>query len=454
MESVLHTIFYFIVAIGILVAFHEFGHFWVARKLGVKVLRFSIGFGKIVWRYQKNPQSTEYVLSAIPLGGYVKMLDEREAPVEKEELPFAFNQKPLIIRTAIVLAGPVFNLLLSVLLFWGVLMIGETGIKPIVGPVDEGTLAAQAGFQEGEEIVEINGKSTPTWLEAMNTLFTSAAANDEVINVEVLTPNGFVTYKNLVIPEDVAQKPELIYERLGLVPWIPELKPVIGTVLVGEPAEKAGLQVGDVIISADQQPIDRWMQWVEYVRARAGEEIAIVIERDGVHLPLKITPVAIETEQETNGRIGAAVMVPEDILESMQFLYKLGPADALKEAVGRTWYYSITTLKVLGSMLIGKASFDNLSGPISIAQFAGQTASMGIVPFLKFLALISISLGVINLLPIPVLDGGHLMFYAIEAIKGSPVSETIQIVFQQIGIAILMSLMVFATFLDIERVFG
>ena len=454
MESVLHTIFFFIVAIGILVAFHEFGHFWVARKSGVKVLRFSIGFGKIVWSYQKTPQSTEYVLSAIPLGGYVKMLDEREAPVEKEDLPFAFNQKPLIIRAAIVLAGPVFNLVLAVLLFWGGLMIGETGIKPIVGPVEEGTLAAQAGFQEGEEILEINGKSTPTWSETMGTLFTTAAASDHVIKVEVLGQNGFVTYKNLVIPEDVAQEPEIFYEKLGLVPWVPELKPVIGKVLAGDPAEKAGLQEGDLIISADNQPINRWMQWVEYVRIRAEKNISVVVERDGVNLPLQITPAAIETEQGTNGRIGAGVMVPEDLLESMQVLYKLGPVDALKEAVERTWYYSITTLKVLGSMLVGKASVENLSGPISIAQFAGQSASMGLVHFLKFLALISVSLGVLNLLPIPVLDGGHLMFYAIEAVKGSPVSEKIQIVFQQIGIALLMSLMMFAVFLDIERVLG
>lgn len=455
MESVLHTIFYFIVAIGILVAFHEFGHFWVARKSGVKVLRFSIGFGKVVWRYQKSSQSTEYVISAIPLGGYVKMLDEREGPVEKEELPYAFNRQSLMIRTAIVLAGPLFNLLLAVLLFWGALMIGEKGIRPIIGPVEAGTLAAEAGFQEGQEIVEVNGKSTPTWSETMGTLFsTAASSNDQLIEIGVLDQNDFVIYKNLSISGDVTEEPEKFFEELGLVPWVPPLEPVIGKIVSGEPAEKAGIQTGDLIISADKQPIDSWMQWVEYVRSRADQKISVVVEREGHVLSFDITPSAMETDQGTYGRIGAAVMVPEGLMESLQVVYKLGPIDAFKEALERTWFYSTTTIKVLGSMLIGNASVENLSGPIGIAQLAGQTADLGVVPFLKFLGLISVSLGVLNLLPIPVLDGGHLMFYAVEAIKGSPVSEKLQIVFQQVGIALLMSLMMFAVFLDIERVIG
>ncbi len=451
--EIMHTLFYFIIAIGILVAFHEFGHFWVARKTGVKVLRFSIGFGKVVWSWQKDKDSTEYVISAIPLGGYVKMVDEREEEVKPEDLPYAFNRQPLWVRSAIVAAGPVFNLILAILLFWCVFIIGETGMPPIIGPVPENTIAAEAGIQERDEILAVNGHQTPTWTEAISQIFEQAMTGKQQIELLVKTLDGMERQDILNIGAVDIEKPEEFYQRLGLKPWTPHIEPVIGKVLPGGAANEAGLKTGDVIISADGVKITDWMQWVKYVQERPDTPIKLLIERDGVQMELTITPKAVEQEGKTIGKIGAGVKIPEQLIESLKVTYTLPPIEALQAAVERTWFYSVSTLEMMGKMLIGKASVKNLSGPISIAQYAGQSAEMGLVYFLKFLGLISVSLGVLNLLPIPVLDGGHLLFFAIEAIKGSPVSERVQMFFQQIGILVLMSLMFFAVFLDIERLF-
>ncbi|MFA6053275.1 MAG: RIP metalloprotease RseP [Methylobacter sp.] len=449
----MHTLFYFIVVIGILVSFHEFGHFWVARKAGVKVLRFSIGFGKVLWSYQKNPDATEYVLSAIPLGGYVKMVDEREEAVKEEDLPFAFNRQSLLARTAIVAAGPVFNLVLAVALFWGVLVIGETGIKPILGAVEQGTLAAQAGFAEGDEILSVNDKSTPTWTEALSVLIGAAVEGQQEIKVAVKNFDDQQSVRTLQIAEKDRENPDVLYQRLGFKPWSPKLQPVIGKILADSAALAAGLQKGDLIVSADGIAITDWMQWVAYVKDHPGVAINLMIERDGARLPITITPKSVEVEQKTEGKIGASVNMPEELMNSMLVKYSLSPLKAIPAAVETTYYYSATTLKMMGKMLIGRASVENLSGPISIAQYAEQSASMGFVPFIKFMALVSVSLGVLNLLPVPVLDGGHLLFFAIEGIKGSPVSEKIQIFFQQVGIALLVSLMALAMVMDIQRLF-
>jgi regulator of sigma E protease len=455
----IHTLFFFVVAIGVLIAFHEFGHFWVARKAGVKVLRFSIGFGSVLWRYQKSPDTTEYVVCAVPLGGYVKMADEREGPVAAEDLPFAFNRQSLSKRTAIVSAGPLFNLLLAVILLWFTFVYGETGMRPIIGPVAQGTFAAQAGLAEGEEIVAVNGKLTPTWMEALGAIFSAAMDAGQSIKIDVKTADETQRAKILTIPEAVGRDPGQLYKSLGLVPWSPPLPPVVGTVLENSVAERAGLRHGDLIVSADGEDMKDWTQWVEHVRKRPGVAMQVVIERNGVRTPLQITPEAVDSEAGSEagsekgriGKIGVAVDVPEELRKSLQVEYRLAPLPALAAALERTYFYSKTTLKMMGYMLMGKASVENLSGPISIAQYAGQSASMGLVHFLKFLALISISLGVLNLLPIPVLDGGHLLFYGIEALKGSPVSEQAQAWFQQIGIAILVSLMGLAFILDIGR---
>lgn len=451
--DLLHTLFYFIVAISVLVSIHEFGHFWVARKAGVKVLRFSIGFGKVLWSYQTNPDATEYVISAIPLGGYVKMVDEREGEVNEADLPYAFNRQSLFARTAIVAAGPIFNLVLAVALFWSVLVIGEMGIKPILGAVEPGTLAASAGFVEGDRIVSVNDKVTPTWTEAMSVIVTSALDGEQVIKVAVKNADDQENIRTLNLTDRDSENPDVLYQRLGFKPWSPKLLPIIGKVLPDSAALAAGLQQGDLIVSADDIAMGDWMQWVFYVKSHAGVAINLLIERDGVRLPVIITPKSVAIGQETEGKVGASVYIPEELMKSVSVEYALSPLAAIPVALETTYYYSITSLKMMGRMLIGKASVENLSGPISIAQYAGQSATMGLVPFLKYMALISVSLGILNLLPIPVLDGGHLLFFAIEGIKGSPVSERVQIFFQQIGIALLVSLMALAMFLDVERLF-
>lgn len=451
----LHTLFYFLLSIGILVSFHEFGHFWVARRVGVKVLRFAVGFGKVLWSHQKNADSTEYVLCAIPLGGYVKMVDEREGEVDAKDLPFAFNRQPLWARFAIVAAGPLFNLLLALVLFWSVLVIGETGMKPVLGKVPENTLAFASGFVEGDQIIAIADKQTPTWTETMSRLIALALDGETEINVTVQNiTSSKQSLKTLHLSEDDGKNPDALYEHLGFKPYSPTLPAIIGKVLPDSAAQAAGLQANDKIISADGVAINDWLQWVDYVKTRPNVAIQVTIERQNVRATLTLTPKAVQVEQTTEGKIGAAVFVPENLMQSMTVEYSLSPLEAIPEALNTTYYYSITTLKMMGKMFVGKADVKNLSGPISIAQYAGQSASMGLVHFIKFIALISISLGVINLLPIPVLDGGHLLFFVIEGIKGSPVSEKIQILFQQIGIALLVSLMALAMVLDVQKLFN
>jgi len=451
--DLLHTLFYFIVAISVLVSFHEFGHFWVARRAGVKVLRFSVGFGKILWSYQKNPGATEYAVSAIPLGGYVKMVDEREGEVKDEDLPYAFNRQPLSARMAIVAAGPIFNLVLAVALFWSVLVIGETGMKPILGSVEQGTLAAAAGFAEGDEIVSIDDKETPTWNEAMNVLISSVLDGEQNIKIAVKSSDDQQAVRTLKLTDKDTENPDVLYQRLGFKSWSPKLQPIIGKVLPDSAASAAGLKQGDLILSADGISINDWMQWVAYVKSHADIKINLEIERDGLRLPVTIVPKGVLVDKNTEGKVGASVYIPEELMKSVSVEYSLSPLAAIPVAFETTYNYSVSSLKMIAKMVIGKASVENLSGPISIAQYAGQSATMGLVPFLKYMALISVSLGVLNLLPIPVLDGGHLLFFALEAIKGRPVSERVQIFFQQIGIALLVSLMALAMFLDVGRLF-
>lgn len=450
----LHTLFYFSIAIAVLVAFHELGHFWVARKTGVKVIRFSIGFGKKLWSYQKSPEQTEFVLSAIPLGGYVKMVDEREGKVQPDDLPYAFNRQPVAVRMAIVAAGPLFNLMLAVFLFWLVMIIGEKGIRPILGDVEPGTLAAEAGFETGDEIIGVNQKPTPTWNVVLDELVSAAINGERSIVVDVKTSDDQQQFRVIALADEDVKSLEVLNERLGLKPWLPKIRPVIGTLLDNGAAKQAGLQTGDLLIAADGQPISEWQQWVEYVQARPDIPIHLVIERNDVRTELQVTPRREELEDgKVIGKIGAGVEIPDDLMSDVQVEYSLSPFAAIPVAFKRTWFYSVTTLKMIGKMFIGTASMDNLSGPISIAQYAGQSAEMGLTAFLKFLALVSVSLGVLNLLPVPVLDGGHLLFYTVEAIKGSPVPDRLQLYFQHVGMFLLVSLMALALFLDLGRLF-
>jgi regulator of sigma E protease len=450
MPSIVHTLFYFLVALTVLIAVHEFGHFLAARKLGVKVLRFSLGFGKPLWRYRKDPDSTEFTVGALPLGGYVKMVDEREGEVAPVDLPYAFNRQRLSTRSAIVFAGPLFNFLLAILIYWVVFMAGETGMRPVLGPVAKASLAEQAGFKEGDEILSVADTATPTWNLAISALF-EEVLDEGTIPIAVRTAEGEQAERLLTVPRDIGQQPELLNNRLGFQPWQPSLPAVIDKMEPKGAAQASGLQSGDRLVSVDGVAIKDWQQWVEYVRAHPEKELKLTVDRDGIQLPLQIRPAAVDSPQGRIGRIGASVRIPKDLMESMQVEYRLGFFPAFAAALTKTADYSVMTLKMIGRMIIGKAAIQNLSGPISIAQYAGQSASLGLIQFLKFLAVVSVSLAVLNLLPIPVLDGGHLMFYVIEAVKGSPVSEQTQALCQQIGVFILLSLMALAFFLDIER---
>ncbi|MBM4206537.1 MAG: RIP metalloprotease RseP [Gammaproteobacteria bacterium] len=452
--ELLHTLFFFILAIGILVSFHEFGHFWVARKTGVKVLRFSVGFGKVLWSRQKSPEDTEYVISAIPLGGYVKMVDEREGPVKPEDLPYAFNRQPLWVRTAIVSAGPAFNIMLAITLFWGVLVIGETGLRPVLGEMKPGTLAQAAGFVEGEEILAVNDKLTPTWTDAMTTLITLAMDGEPNIRVKVKNSADEQAVKELHLGESDTQDSEKLYDRLGFTPKLPNYYPVVAEVFPDSAAQAAGLKKDDAIISADGTEFKNVDQWIGFVKKKPGTPVKVIINRQGAELALTVTPKSVSSESnQPEGKIGAAMTMPKDLLKTVLVEHSLPPLEAIPAALTMTYDNAITMLKMMGKMFIGKVSVKNLSGPIGIAKIAGQSATISFVAFIRFMALVSVSLGVLNLLPIPVLDGGHLMFFGIEAVKGSPIPEKVQLFFQQIGMALLFLLMATAMVVDIQRWF-
>jgi len=450
MATVLSSIFFFILALGILITVHEFGHYWVARKVGIKVLRFSVGFGKPLWSKTAGPDNTEYVLAAIPLGGYVRMLDEREGDVAEAEVHRAFNRQSLAKRTAVVAAGPLFNFILAIAAYWLIFVIGVTGIKPIVGQVSPDSIAAAAGLQQGEHIVAIGGRVTPTWEVAVVSMLDDAISSGEVV-IKVERPESVGQVERVIhfdrIPEDLNRGGLLDF--VGLRPYRPVIPAIIGRLAPNGAADRAGLEVGDKIVAVDGEAIDDWEQLVEYVRARPEKRIDVEIERAADQLKLSITPVRVEGDV---GKIGAGVRMQE-VPEELKSEVKYGPGVALANAAIKTWDMSFLTLRMLGKMVTGDISLSNLSGPISIARYAGYSASIGFISFLTFLAIVSISLGVLNLLPVPMLDGGHLLYYLIELFKGTPVSEGAQILGQKIGVVMLLGLMLLAFYNDILRFF-
>ncbi|MCP4996347.1 MAG: RIP metalloprotease RseP [Gammaproteobacteria bacterium] len=453
MDSFLFTLISFIVALGVLITVHEFGHFWVARKMGVQVLRFSVGFGKPIWR-RKGRDDTEYQIAMIPLGGYVKMLDEREGLVEDKDLSRAFNRKPLSARAAIVAAGPIFNLLFAIIAFWLVFVIGDTGTRPLVGGVVEDSVAYQGGFQPGDEWLAVGDRTTPSWETAVYTLL-SASMDTNNLQITVKDRDGMERIRSLP-GKGLAERAEdgRLLESLGLSPERPRIPAVIGTVVDGEAAALAGLQTGDLVLALDNQPVEDWSALVKLIQKRPGAAVSLALEREGQIQTVPVIIGRIERGGKQQGRIGAGVQVPEGLYERYKATFQLSPLEAIPASFEKTWDMSFFMLKMMGRMLTGEASIKNLSGPISIAQIAGKTASYGAIYFLKFLALISVSLGILNLLPVPILDGGHLMFYLVEAIMGRPLSEEIQIQGQKVGMAILLALMGLAFYVDLTRLLG
>lgn len=450
--SLLFTILAFVVALGVLITFHEFGHYLVARWSGVKVLRFSIGFGQPLFKKRLGKDQTEWVIAALPFGGYVKMLDEREGEVLPQELQRAFNRQSVAKRFAIVAAGPIANFLLAILLYWFLFMSGVSGLKPVLGPIKPSTPAAFSALKEGETIVKIENESVATWQDARWLILTHAIDRDPEVTVETVNDRGEVFWRILDLSSvDTDDVDANFLEKIGLVNYQPIMAPIIGRVITGGAGYHAGLRVGDEILAVNNKDISYWEEFVKAIRTMPGQLLTLEILRDGKTMDISITPdKAIEGNTEI-GKIGVAPKIDQEAIAKLLVNVSYPAGTALLKALDKTWEMTFFTLRMLGKMVMGEVSWKNVSGPITIADYAGQSAQMGIIAYLGFLALISVSLGVLNLLPIPVLDGGHLMYYVIEIFKGAPLSEKAMAIGQQIGMAMLFTLMVFAIYNDIYR---
>ncbi len=440
-----------IVVLGLLVTFHEFGHFWVARRCGVKVLRFSVGFGKPLWS-RVDRHGTEYAIAAIPLGGYVKMLDEREAPVPEEQLDQAFNRKTVWQRIAIVAAGPIANFLLAIVAYWALFVAGTTVVSPMVGSVAPDSPAAEAGLANGDEIVAIQGDEMRSW-EDVNLKLVSIIGFSGELDIDA-RPEGASDPQRFGLSVNdylVRQDPPQPLQSLGIAPWQPEFPAVLGQVVSGEAAEQSGLEAGDRIVAINGEPVDDWMHFVNRVRGSPGETLQLTYERDGGQSNLDLTPGRnrLETGVEI-GYIGAGAQQVE-WPAAYQREIRYGPIESVGHALSRTGEMTLLTIDAIRKMLVGLISPSNLSGPITIAQISGDSARAGMEAFVGFLAYLSISLGVLNLLPIPVLDGGHLLYYFMEIVRGRPVSEKTQAVGLRIGLAMVGTLMLMALYFDLMR---
>lgn len=450
--NLLNTILAFVVTLGCLIVIHELGHYWIARLCNVKVLRFSVGFGRPLWTHTRGPDRTEWVIAAFPLGGYVKMLDEREGPVDASEAHRAFNRQSVGRRFAIVLAGPVANFLLAIVLYWVLFMHGVPGIKPVVGPVPEKSAAALAGFKAGDTITRIGEDVVQTWQDARWLLLQRAVQKTRV-PVTVRSESGEIAQRDFDLSHLIAADLDSDFLRaLGLTRLQPTLPPVIGNVIGGGAAERAGLKAGDEILAINNRSIASWEDVVTSVRTNPGRQLMLEVRRAGGGVAaVSVTPEVHTESAQAIGRIGAGPKVDRAALADLMTEVRYGPVESLTKAFYKTWDTSVFSLQMLGKMIMGEVSLKNLSGPITIADYAGQSAQMGWVSFLLFLALISISLGVLNLLPIPLLDGGHLMYYIFEIFKGSPVSDKAIEIGQHLGMALLFVLMAFALYNDINR---
>jgi regulator of sigma E protease len=449
--ELIFTLGAFILALGILIVFHEYGHYVVARLAGVKVLRFSVGFGTPLLKKRFGRDQTEFVIAAFPFGGYVKMLDEREGEVDPAERDRAFNAQSVWRRIAIVAAGPVANFLLAILLYWILFATGVPGLRPVLGDPPANTPAATAQLKSGDIVRAVDQVPVNTWQELRWELLEHAVAKN-VVELELENENGNIRFEKLnlsaVGPEELDAG---LMKKIGVVRYDVPIAPVIGEVIKGDPASRDGLLPGDFIETVDGLPVQHWAEVVAAVRAAPATPVAFGILRDGAGLTVTVVTDAVDDGDTTIGRIGAAPQIDEERLERLivQVRYPVGAS--LYRATMKMGEVSVFTLRMLGRMIVGDVSLKNLSGPITIADYAGQSAKVGWIAYLNFLALISISLGVLNLLPVPVLDGGHLMYYLVEIVKGSPVSERALELGQRVGLVLLFALMAFAIYNDITR---
>ncbi|KAA1195221.1 sigma E protease regulator RseP [Photorhabdus heterorhabditis] len=450
MMGILWNLAAFIIALGILITVHEFGHFWVARKCGIHVERFSIGFGKALWR-RTDRQGTEYVIALIPLGGYVKMLDERVSPVSPERRHMAFNNKTISQRAAVVSAGPIANFLLAIVAYWLVFIIGVPAIRPIIADIKPDSIAAQANISSGMELKAIDGIETPDWNSVRFALV--GKIGDDNITIQAIPPGSSHPVEKILDLRQWSFNPDKQdpVVSLGIMPVSPRLDSLVDKVTLGTAAEKAGLQKGDRIVKVNGQEIDAWHTFTSFVSNNPNVPLELSVERAGHIISLSMTP---EARRQTDGKeVGFAGVelriIP--LADEYKIVQQYGPFSAIYQAGDKTWQLMRLTVSMIGKLIVGDVKINNLSGPISIAKGAGVSADSGLVYYLMFLALISVNLGVINLLPLPVLDGGHLLFLIIEKIKGGPVSERVQDFSYRIGTMLLVLLMGLALFNDFSR---
>lgn len=452
MVSIIYSILLFLLAILILVTFHEYGHFIVARLCGIKVKRFSVGFGKVLFSWYDKKQ-TEFALSAIPLGGYVKMVDEREGPVDSDDLPFAFNRKPVMSRIAVIVAGPLFNVIFAIVAYWVMFMVGITSVAPVVGHVVEQSIAQRSNLQTGDEIIAIGGEPIQSWREAYMELL-SFVGDKTPVEITLKRKNDVSQRLKLNISDwqfDAADPKVSVLDSLGIEPYYPTGPVVVHQVLADTPAAKANMQMGDVIDSVDGISVENWQHLLLLLKTRAAQPVVLGVARDGQSLELSVMLEAMEDQSgQQRGFLGIQPALP-DWPDDMLRVQRYGPIKAIWPALEKTWDVTVISWQLMTKMITGKLSFQGISGPIGIAQGAGLSASLGFGYFLSFLSLISISLALINILPIPILDGGHLVYCLFELLTGKPVSERVQYVAAQFGLFFLMLLMVLAFYNDLAR---
>ncbi|MEO0345033.1 MAG: RIP metalloprotease RseP [Pseudomonadota bacterium] len=450
--TVLGYVFALILTISLLVAVHEFGHFIVARWCGIKVLRFSIGFGKPIWRYQRDPDDTEYCISVLPLGGYVKMLDEREGNVSARDAGRSFNAQPVWQRIAVLLAGPAFNFIFAIAAYWLILVLGTMVTRPVVGEVAPGSPADVAGLQYGDVIASVGGRSIESWQGGLQVLVDELVDDAQIpLTIDREGEASFDTM--LVASAETARlsEPGKLFEGLGFGVWSP--RPIIGEVTPDTPAAAAGIQTGDRVLTVDGEAVTTWNQVVQRIRAAGESSLQISLERGDQVVDVSVTPRLVDTEEGRVARIGAANFVgPDSQPKNLYVEKRLGAVDAFPAAVVKTGELTMFTLEMFGRMITGSVSTKNISGPINIAEYAGFTLSRGFVDFLDFLALVSVSLGVLNLLPVPMLDGGQIVYQSVEGITGRPLSERLQMLGHQVGLFLLVGVMSLAFYNDIARV--